>query len=102
MRPWRRSVLLDVLDLTEDADHPGAPLERNGTHLDRDALAFARQDDGSIVRSLWRSQQVAGEDLAAAAPLLRSQDGRDLTSPNVADDSLSGRIDPADDSLAID
>src|SRR5262249_59884953 len=77
-----RGRVLDVLHLAEDADHVAAALERYGAQLGGEPLAVLRQQDAAIVRSLGRPEQVPGEDLAAAPPLLGGEDRGHLASPD--------------------
>jgi hypothetical protein len=56
----RRLILLHVFDLSEDADHVTGACEWNSADLHLKALAVGVQQDDPIIRSLRRSQQIAG------------------------------------------
>src|SRR6202795_1624074 len=98
----RRLVLLDVQDLSEDADHPPAALERNRADLDGQPFAIRVDDHHLVVRAGPRADEVPGEDLPRPARFLGRHDGGELAAANVSDALPRGRIQPADDPVGID
>ena len=52
---WSRWYFTDVLDLSEDANHVVAILERNGAQVHLDAFSIRRHDDGAAVGASWWS-----------------------------------------------
>src|SRR5436190_8529849 len=73
-RRRRRRTVFDALELPEDSDHVAAARQRHRAQLDLDALSLRRQEDATVIRALGRSLQVAREDLARTAGLLRCHD----------------------------
>ena len=73
---WKRvsGLFLDIRHLPEDSDHVAAARQRHRAQLDLDALSLRRQEDATVIRALGRSLQVAREDLARTAGLLRCHD----------------------------
>jgi hypothetical protein len=97
-----RRLILDIFELAEDPDRVTATREWNSAELDRDAVAVGGQENTAIVGSFSRAGEIPDEDLVAAASLLRGEHGRHVTPTDVAHDAFRGRVDPADDSGAID
>jgi len=111
--PWARlearvredpavSLVVDVCDLTEDADHPVALDQRNGAQLDADALAVRTDHHDLGVMRLRRPGDVPGKGLPRPAGLLGRDDRGELPPANVADQPPGGRVQPANDTRGID
>ena len=89
-------------DLTEDADDSLAVLQRHRAHLDDEALARRVEQHELCVGELRRSSQLLREDLARQACRLGRDDGGELAPDRVADKSLCGPVQPADDAVCVD
>ncbi len=98
----RRSILVHVFDLAEDADDVVAVHEWHTADLHRDALSVGIQEDASIVRALRWAHEVAQEELVPTALILGSEDGSHLAPAHISHDPLRGGIEPTDDPVAID
>src|SRR5262249_46509853 len=98
----RRSLLVAAADDAEHADDPVALVERTRADLDLDALAILADHDHRGLGRRPRPHHLAQEGLLGLARLLRDDERRLLPSADVADETLRGGIDPADDPEPVD
>jgi hypothetical protein len=103
MRVWRCGcVFRALLEKPEDTDHPFTVHQRHRTDLHGDPRAGGRNQDTGRIGGLGGAEHLLGEQLAGAPAVLGGDDGGELTSANVADKPLGGRIDPANDSRRVE
>jgi len=98
----RLRLVRDTLELAEDTDHVPAALKRHSAQLRRKAFAVRVQEDASIVWAFAGAQKIPGEHLEAPPPLLGRQGECHVLAADVADETLGGGINPADDPVSID
>ena len=100
---WRRRLgLFDILDLAEDADHVPTAAKWNRAELDGHSLAIRVEEHALVVRAVWWSEKVPGEDTPSPQRFLGCDDGCKLAAANVAHELHRGRVQPADDPVLVD
>jgi hypothetical protein len=98
----RFGLCFDVDDLPEDADDVAARVERHRAELDLDTIALRVDEDALYIGHLGAPDNLLREHLARVTSLFRSAHGRVLPPTYITDNSLAGRINPADDPVLVD
>ena len=100
---WQCGLLVEAsLEQPEDADHPFTVHERCRADLHGHPRAGGRDQDGRRLRGRGGAEHLLGEQLAGAPAVLGRDNGGEVSTANIADESLGCRIDPPDDSRLVE
>ena len=86
----------------EDADHTLATHQRHRAHLQREAGSVGRDEHPAGLGRRGRAEHLAGEELLRRRPVLRADNRGEVPAANVAEEALSRRVDPPDDSGRVE
>jgi hypothetical protein len=101
MRRWRCGTVGVSFEQPEDADHSFAVPERHRADLHGHPCPGGRDQDAGRLGGRRGAEHLPGEQLASAAAVLGRDNRGEVTTANVTEKPLGGRIEPPDDARVV-